>query len=44
LQESALKIVRSAGPFPPLPPSVAASSEVMAVVVPIEFVMTPPSG
>ena len=44
LQESALKIVRSAGPFPPLPPSVAAASEAMAVVVPIEFVMTPPSG
>lgn len=41
LQAAALEIVRSSSPFPPLPPSTAASSKVMVVTVPIEFVVGP---
>ncbi len=39
LQTAALDIVQSSGPFPPLPPSTAATSNVMVVTVPIEFVI-----
>ena len=38
LQEAAVKIIQSAGPFPPLPPSFVANSPSMTVSVPIEFV------